>query len=507
MVQRRARSGAARRAEGDVQAGRRDRRGHGAAADAPLRSAGAGAGACDPRAAPADGVGVVARGGRRARRLGAGRRRGPQPGASTPGRHRGCQRPADRCRRRVRGETSERAAGSTATRPPHPQGRHDQPATRRRRAGVVRGAGAQEQGRHRRRRGAVPGGIRRPRHRARRRVRGGLPRRRPRKRREEADGRRPADAARRRPAPPQAAHRDGRGRALGRVARRPLARRPPDAACGAAAGIGAMRAACWTGRNSVAVENVPDPQILNERDAIVRVTSTAICGSDLHLYDGYIPGVKRGDILGHEFMGEVVEVGDGVRTLRTGDRVIVPFPIACGACTACSRELYSLCENSNPNAGMAEKLWGYSPAGLFGYSHMLGGYPGGQAEYVRVPFADVGPLKVPDELSDEQVLFLSDVFPTGYMGAELCDIQPGGIVAVWGAGPVGQLAAASARLLGAEQVIVIDRISYRLRIALDRAGATDVINYEELDVLTTLREMTGGRGPDACIDCVGMEAR
>ncbi|HZU75324.1 MAG TPA: zinc-dependent alcohol dehydrogenase [Dehalococcoidia bacterium] len=267
-----------------------------------------------------------------------------------------------------------------------------------------------------------------------------------------------------------------------------------------------MRATCWNGRNSVRVEKVADPQILNPRDAIVRVTTTAICGSDLHIYDGYIPTVQKGDVLGHEFMGEVVEVGLGVRNLEVGDRVVVPFPIACGACNACQHELYSLCENSNPNAGMAEKLWGYSPAGLFGYSHMLGGYPGGQAEYVRVPFADVGPLKVPDELSDEQVLFLSDVFPTGYMGAELCDIQPGGIVAVWGAGPVGQLAAASARLLGAEQVIVIDRISYRLRIALDRAGATDVINYEELDVLTTLREMTGGRGPDACIDCVGMEA-
>jgi threonine dehydrogenase-like Zn-dependent dehydrogenase len=254
------------------------------------------------------------------------------------------------------------------------------------------------------------------------------------------------------------------------------------------------------------VRNVPDPEILNPRDAIVRVTSTAICGSDLHLYDGYIPMVKSGDILGHEFMGEVVEVGKSVRNVQVGDRVVVPFPIACGGCNACQHELYSLCENSNPNAGLAEKLWGYSPAGIFGYSHIVGGYAGGQAEYVRVPFADVGPLKVDRSLSDEQVLFLSDVLPTGYMGAELCDIKPGDVIAVWGAGPVGQFAATSARLLGAERVIVIDRFSYRLRIAQEKAGATDVINYEELDVIEALREMTGGRGPDACIDAVGMEA-
>jgi threonine dehydrogenase-like Zn-dependent dehydrogenase len=267
-----------------------------------------------------------------------------------------------------------------------------------------------------------------------------------------------------------------------------------------------MRATCFAGRNSVEVRNVPDPVIVNPRDAIVRITSTAICGSDLHMYDGYIPTVQSGDILGHEFMGEVVELGSGVHNLRVGDRVVVPFPIACGSCTSCRRQLYSLCENSNPNAGMAEKLWGHSPAAIFGYSHLLGGYPGGQAQYVRVPFADVGPLKVDDGLRDEQVLFLSDVFPTGYMGAELCDIQPGDVIAVWGAGPVGQFAAASARLLGAEQVIVIDRLPYRLRLAKEKAGATDVINYEELDVLTTLEEMTGGRGPDACIDAVGMEA-
>ncbi|HEX8627411.1 MAG TPA: zinc-dependent alcohol dehydrogenase, partial [Catenuloplanes sp.] len=266
-----------------------------------------------------------------------------------------------------------------------------------------------------------------------------------------------------------------------------------------------MKANCWMGRNSVEIEDVPDPQILNDRDAIVRVTSTAICGSDLHLYDGYVPTMRKGDILGHEFMGEVVEVGRGVSNLRTGDRVVVPFPIACGNCNACQRELFSVCENSNPNAGMAEKLMGHSPAGIFGYSHMLGGYPGGQAEYARVPFADVGPLKIEDDLPDEQALFLSDVFPTGFMGAEMCEIKPGDVVAVWGAGAVGQFAIASAYLLGAERVIAIDRFPYRLQIARDRAGA-ETINYEETDVLETLKELTAGRGPDACIDAVGMEA-
>ena len=206
-----------------------------------------------------------------------------------------------------------------------------------------------------------------------------------------------------------------------------------------------MKANVWTGRNHVEVRDVPDPQILNARDAIVRVTSTAICGSDLHLVDGYIPTVKKGDVLGHEFMGEVVEVGPGVRDLRPGDRVVVPFPIACGACFACEDGLYSLCENSNPNAGMAEKLMGHAPAGIFGYSHMLGGFPGGQAEYARVPFADVGPVKIEDGLPDEKVLFLSDIFPTGFMGAEMCDIKPGQTIAIWGAGPVGQFADRPAR--------------------------------------------------------------
>jgi threonine dehydrogenase-like Zn-dependent dehydrogenase len=267
-----------------------------------------------------------------------------------------------------------------------------------------------------------------------------------------------------------------------------------------------MKANCWYGKHKLRVEEVPDPTILNQQDAIVRVTSTAICGSDLHLYNGLIPTMEKGDVLGHEFMGEVVEVGSAVKNLKIGDRVVVPFPIACGACTMCKAQLFSLCENSNPNAWMAEKLWGHSPAGLFGYSHMLGGYSGGQAEYARVPFADVGPIKIPDGLRDDQVLFLSDIFPTGYMGAEMCNIQPGDVVAVWGAGPVGQFAIASARMLGAERIIAIDRFPYRLRMARDHAGATDLINYEETDVQDMLAELTAGRGPDACIDAVGAES-
>jgi threonine dehydrogenase-like Zn-dependent dehydrogenase len=251
---------------------------------------------------------------------------------------------------------------------------------------------------------------------------------------------------------------------------------------------------------------VPDPKILNARDAIVRISSTAICGSDLHLYNGFIPSMEKGDVLGHEFMGEVVEVGRGVETLKVGDRVVVPFPIACGRCAMCKASLFACCENSNPNAILAEKMWGYSPAGIFGYSHLLGGYAGGQAEYARVPFADVGPIKVPEGLTDEQVLFLSDIFPTGYMGADMCDLKGGEVVAVWGCGPVGQFAIASARLLGAERIIAIDRFPYRLEMAQRQAGATDVLNYEEVDVLEALKEMTGGRGPDACIDAVGMEA-
>jgi threonine dehydrogenase-like Zn-dependent dehydrogenase len=265
-----------------------------------------------------------------------------------------------------------------------------------------------------------------------------------------------------------------------------------------------MRATCWIDKHTVRVEQVPDPKMLDQRDAIVRITSTAICGSDLHLYNGLVPTMKRGDILGHEFMGEVMEVGGGVKNLKAGDRVVVPFPIACGACGLCQKALFSLCENSNPNAWMAEKLWGYSPAGIFGYSHLLGGFPGGQSEYARVPFADVGALKVSADIPDEKVLFLSDIFPTGYMGAENCNIQPGDVIAVWGCGPVGQMAIKSAFLLGAERVIAIDRFPYRLRMARERAGA-EVLDYEEVDVHDALRELTGGRGPDACIDAVGME--
>jgi threonine dehydrogenase-like Zn-dependent dehydrogenase len=268
-----------------------------------------------------------------------------------------------------------------------------------------------------------------------------------------------------------------------------------------------MRANCWEGKRKVRVEQVPDPKILNSRDAIVRITSTAICGSDLHLYNGFIPTMEKGDILGHEFMGEVVETGSGLKNhLKIGDRVVVPFPISCGTCFSCQRGMFSVCENTNPNAWLAEKMFGHSTAGIFGYSHLTGGYAGGQAEFARVPFADVGPIKVPEQLSDEQVLFLSDIFPTGYMGAEMCDIEPGAVIAVWGAGPVGQFAIASAKLLGAERVIAIDRFEYRLRMARERAGATDTINYEEVSVLEALKELTGGRGPDACIDAVGMEA-
>ncbi|MEA5448762.1 zinc-dependent alcohol dehydrogenase [Leptolyngbya sp. CCNP1308] len=265
-----------------------------------------------------------------------------------------------------------------------------------------------------------------------------------------------------------------------------------------------MKAVCWHGTHDVRVDTVPDPTILNPRDAIIKVTSTAICGSDLHLYDGFIPTMQSGDILGHEFMGEVVETGSGVSNLKQGDRVVVPFTISCGGCFFCERDLWSLCDNSNPNGWMAEKFYGHSPSGLFGYSHLMGGYAGGQAEYVRVPFADVGPLKVPDGLSDEQVLFLTDIFPTGYMAAENCDIQPGDTVAVWGCGPVGQFAIRSAFMLGAERVIAIDRVPERL--ALAQAGGAEILNYEELDPGEALKEMTGGRGPDSCIDAVGMEA-
>lgn len=267
-----------------------------------------------------------------------------------------------------------------------------------------------------------------------------------------------------------------------------------------------MKAVCWYGTHDVRIETVDDPRIINPRDAIIKITLSAICGSDLHLYDGYIPTMKKGDILGHEFMGEVMETGPGVENLKPGDRVVVPFPIACGSCWFCEHKQFSLCDNSNPNAWVAETAYGYSGAALFGYSHMLGGYAGGQAEYARVPFADIGPFKIPDTLSDEQVLFLSDIFPTGYQAAENCNIQPGDTVAVWGCGPVGQFAIQSARLLGAERVIAIDRIPERLELARVK-GPAEIIDYEdETSVIESLREMTGGRGPDACIDAVGMEA-
>ncbi|RJQ64950.1 MAG: glutathione-dependent formaldehyde dehydrogenase [Desulfobacteraceae bacterium] len=266
-----------------------------------------------------------------------------------------------------------------------------------------------------------------------------------------------------------------------------------------------MKALCWMGKNAVRVEQVPDPKILDPQDAIVKITSTAICGSDLHLYGGFVPTMEKGDVLGHEFMGEVVETGKSVKNLRKGDRVVVPFTISCGRCFSCQEGLFSVCENSNPNAWMAEKLWGYSPAGIFGYSHLTGGFAGGQAEYARVPFADVGPIKIPEELNDEQVLFLSDIFPTGFMAAEMCNIRPGDTIAVWGCGPVGQFAMKSAFLLGAERVIGIDRFPERLRMAREKAGA-ETIDYEETNPLEALKEMTGGRGPDACIDAVGMEA-
>jgi threonine dehydrogenase-like Zn-dependent dehydrogenase len=267
-----------------------------------------------------------------------------------------------------------------------------------------------------------------------------------------------------------------------------------------------MKANCWYSKHDVRVEEVSDPKILNRRDAIVKITSTAICGSDLHLYNGYIPTMEKGDILGHEFMGEIVDVGSEVRNLSTGDRVVASFPISCGNCFFCQKQLFSLCENSNPNAPIAQKLFGHSPAGIYGYSHMLGGFAGGQAEYARVPYADVGTIKIPEGLPDEKALFLSDIFPTGYMAAENCDIQEGDTVAVWGCGPVGQFAIASAKLLGAERVIGIDRFPERLQMASEKAGAAETINYEETDVYERLMEITGGIGPDACIDAVGLEA-
>src|SRR5581483_11377780 len=266
-----------------------------------------------------------------------------------------------------------------------------------------------------------------------------------------------------------------------------------------------MRALCWYGKEDVRVETVPDPQILDPGDVIIEITSTAICGSDLHLYDGFVPTMKEGDVLGHEPMGIVVAAGKSVTKLKVGDRVVVPFTIACGQCFFCKKSLYSLCDNTNPNHAMAEKMMGHSPSGLFGYSHMLGGYPGGQAQFLRVPHADVGPIKIPDDLPDEKVLFLSDIFPTGYMAAENADIEPGDTVAVWGCGPVGQFAILSCWMLGAGRVVAIDRVPERLAMA-QKHGKAEVINFELDNVYEKLMEMTDGRGPDRCIDAVGAEA-
>jgi threonine dehydrogenase-like Zn-dependent dehydrogenase len=266
-----------------------------------------------------------------------------------------------------------------------------------------------------------------------------------------------------------------------------------------------MKAVCWFGKSDVRIEDVPDPKIEDKRDAIIKVTSTAICGSDLHLYNGYMPGMEKGDVLGHENMGEVVELGSDVKNLKIGDKVVVPFTISCGECFFCQREMYSLCDTTNPNAEEAAKVMGHSPAGLFGFSHLLGGFPGGQAEYLRVPHADVGPFKVPGGIEDEKVLFLSDIFPTGYMAAENCNIQPQDTVAVWGLGPVGQFAVKSAWMLGAKRVIGIDSVPERMRLAA-ADGRTEIVNFEEVDVYDRLMELTDKRGPDSCIDAVGCEA-
>jgi threonine dehydrogenase-like Zn-dependent dehydrogenase len=265
-----------------------------------------------------------------------------------------------------------------------------------------------------------------------------------------------------------------------------------------------MRALCWHGREKITCDTVPDPRIEDGRDAIIRVTSCAICGSDLHLFAGVMPGMRDGDIMGHEFMGEVVEVGRDNAKLKVGDRVVVPFTIICGECDQCRRGNFSVCERTNRNARLADKAFGHTTAGLFGYTHLTGGYPGGQAEYVRVPYADVGPRKVPDSLSDEQALFLTDILPTGWQAAVQCDIEPHDTVAIWGAGPVGQMTVRSAVLLGARQVICIDHLPERLSMA--QAGGAIPVNYDEENVIERLNELTDGKGPEKCVDCVGMEA-
>ena len=266
-----------------------------------------------------------------------------------------------------------------------------------------------------------------------------------------------------------------------------------------------MRALCWHGKSDIRYEQVPDPIIEHPRDAILRVTSCAICGSDLHLFNGFMPGMKSGDIMGHEFMGEIVEVGSGLNgKVKVGDRVVVPFTIVCGECEQCRRGNFSVCERTNRNKQVADKLFGHSTAGLYGYTHLTGGYPGGQAEYVRVPYADVGPVKIPNGLTDEQVLFLGDIFPTGWQAIVQCDIEPTDTVAIWGAGPVGQFCVRSAILLGATQVVVIDRVPERLSMA--EAGGAIPINFERESVVERLNDLTQGKGPEKCIDAVGLEA-
>ncbi len=271
-------------------------------------------------------------------------------------------------------------------------------------------------------------------------------------------------------------------------------------------GGGVLKAVCWMGKNKIETVNVADPQLLNPHDAIIKITRTAICGSDLHLFDGFIPTMEAGDVLGHEFMGIVEEVGNEVTNIKRGDRVVVPFTIACGQCLFCKKQLWSACDNTNPNAHLMEAAYGYSGSGLFGYSHMMGGYAGGQAQYARVPFANVGPLKVESDLPDEKVLFLSDIFPTGYMAADNAQIQEGDTVAIWGCGPVGQFAIASAFMLGAGRVIAIDRFPERLAMARGIGAITVDYSEEDVKVLTALKDLTGGIGPDACIDAVGLEA-
>ncbi|WP_038160037.1 zinc-dependent alcohol dehydrogenase [Verrucomicrobium sp. BvORR106] len=266
-----------------------------------------------------------------------------------------------------------------------------------------------------------------------------------------------------------------------------------------------MKALCWHGKSDVRVDSVPDPKIIDPTDAIIKITATAICGSDLHLFDGFMPTMEAGDILGHEPMGVVVEVGAAVKKLRPGDRVVVPFTISCGSCFFCSKGLYSCCDTSNPNAEIARKAMGQSPAGLFGYSHMLGGFAGGQAEYLRVPYADVGPVKIESDLPDDKVLFLSDIFPTGYMAAENAEIEPGDTVAVWGCGPVGQFVIQSCWIMGAGRVIAIDRVPERLAMAATH-GKAETLNFDNDDIYERLMSMTDGRGPDRCIDAVGTEA-